>query len=257
MAQVLRFDWPVPGGTLAAYAARAVAETGDRPVVVFLHGALRYAAMLEFWAGSLGEAADVVLLDLPGHGASPPQDDASLDAMADTVDSAIRLNLAGRRVLLVGESIGGTIALRIGGGPEGPVKAILAADPPLTTAKLWNVAASFRQAFEREPQNAFLRRFARDAFGLADDGVEERIYYPLLGRLRMPATILTGDIPLMPPRPVVGATSVFDAVDRFVADTFYPGKVEIEQIPDCGHLVLVQAHERCRQFLLRRLTDDL
>ena len=143
----------------------------------------------------------MVLVDLPGHGASPPIETGALPVLADLLHQLLRQVLAGRRVLLVGESVGATLALAIAGKPgPGPVRAVFAADPPLTTAKQWSVRRSFRDHYMRHPQHAYAVVLGRDFFGITPDGVEERIYYPVLGDLKVPAVIAAGDVPLAPPR---------------------------------------------------------
>lgn len=236
-----------------AYALRKWAPESDRPVVLLLHGSMRNASVLAPWAERLDAEADVVLFDLPGHGRSDPIARASVTGLANQVFMALKAAFPRRRVLLVGESLGGTVALAIGSVAQSPVKAILAADPPITTAKLWSVAQAHRKAMARASPDAFVHRLAREVFGLTPDGVEERIYYPLIGRLQVPTVIATGDVPLLPPRRISGVTSLFDPVDQFVTRNLYPGKAEIALVPNCGHLVLCDAIDASRALIDRLL----
>lgn len=246
--------WPTRNGVVAAYRRKSDPDA-DCPVVVLLHGALRQSGHLDQWVDQLEGVCDVVLLDLPGHGRSVAHGPASVAGMAETLHEAICSNLSGRNVLIVGESVGGTIALAIAGLRElGPVRAVFAADPPMTTAKLWSVARAFQEARFAASPEGFVERFGRETFGLFDGGIEEIIYYPLIGALRTPAVIATGDIPLLPPRWLDGVTCLFDPVDHFVVETFYPGKVTVEQIHGCGHLLLIDAPSACRAIILRLLS---
>ena len=68
MAQFSRVAVKFPDCTVMIYAAQPLAGS-DRPVAVFLHGALRRAELLAEWGDRLADIADVVLVDLPGHGA--------------------------------------------------------------------------------------------------------------------------------------------------------------------------------------------
>jgi pimeloyl-ACP methyl ester carboxylesterase len=239
------------------YPAQAL-EGSQRSVVVFLHGAWRRAEVFEPWADLLADVADVVLVDLPGHGQSDPIAGASVAAMADCVHEALRAALPGRQVLLVGESLGALIALTIGGETDRqPVKAVFAVDPPFTTAKLWSVGQTVRHHVTQGKFSEFGIRLAKESFGLSGDEAEEIIYYPLIGELRVPTVIATGDLSLLPPRRVKGLTCLFDTVDRFVLEQLYPGKVEVQQFADCGHLLLIDAKDRCLQIIKGMLAKHL
>lgn len=245
MAQFNATAWRTRSGSVVFYASQAPKDS-QRPVVVLLHGALRNAAVLLPWADLLSDVADVVLVDLPGHGRSEPIESATIAAMADAVHDALKAALPGRQLLLVGESLGGTIALAIGGQADPAwIRAVFAADPPVTTAKLWSVADNFRRLIASQPDNPFFARLGRDAFGITPDDIEELIYYPLIGALRVPALIATGDIRLLPPRRVNGVTCLFDPVDQFVVAHLYPDKARIHRIANCGHLLLVDAKAEC------------
>ena len=244
-------------GEVMLYPAQPL-EGSQRPVVVFLHGAWRRAEVFEPWGDLLADVADVVLVDLPGHGQSDPIAVATVAAMADCVHEALRGLLPGRQVLLVGESLGGLIALTIAGEAHcEPAKAVFAADPPFTTTKLWSVSQTVRHHAGLGNFSEFAIQLAKETFGISGEEVEEIIYYPLAGKLRLPTVIATGDLALMPPRSVEGLTCLFDSVDRFVLEQLYPGKVEVRQFADCGHLLLIDAKDRCLEIIKSMLAKHL
>jgi pimeloyl-ACP methyl ester carboxylesterase len=247
--------WPTRHGEVASYCAATAPATG-RPIVVTLHGALRSSGALLDWAALISDVADVALMDLPGHGRSSSAGPASIIGMAESLHDAIGAAFGGRRVILVGESLGGTVALAMGGmAASGPVGAVFAADPPMTTGKLWNLAGVFRSVIGKSAEPAFVDRLASETFGITPEGAEERIYYPLIAALRVPAVIATGDVPLLPPRRMMKVACLFDVVDRFVVETHYPGKAQIRLIPDCGHVLLVEAPDTCRKIVAEMARD--
>jgi pimeloyl-ACP methyl ester carboxylesterase len=257
MGQYQRLRIPTRQGDIAAYLAEPW-RGGEHPLIIMLHGALRSAAVLGGWGERLAGIADVALVDLPGHGNSNAPDQASVAGMTPILAEAIRTAFPGRRALLVGESLGGTIGLAIGGLDDpGPVRAVFAADPPITTTKLWSVHGNFRKVMGQGPGETFVDRLGRDTFGMTTDGLREIVYYPLIGALKLPAVIATGDVPLQPPRILSKVTSLFDGVDQFVAGKLYPGKVRIERIPDCGHLLLLEAPEACLTIIRRMMAEHL
>jgi pimeloyl-ACP methyl ester carboxylesterase len=225
-----------------------------RPLVVFLHGALRRAADLARWVDLLSDVADVILVDLPGHGNSADLDPATVRSMAATIHDALLQMNPSRRVFLVGESIGGTVALAIGGLAEPSwLCGLFLADPPLTTGKLWNVANEFRLALAQQPDQPFLARFARDAFGISEDGIDDIRYYDLFEDLRTPALIAYGDAAAAPQIEPRSSTTVFDEANRVILERRYPEKVKTLQVTNCGHLLLVDAEDQCLELITEML----
>lgn len=234
---------PKAPGDLATYLAVPFNNTDpDYPLVVFLHGAGRKAGVFEPWRKLLLGKADVCLIDFPGHGLSPALLPASIDVFAQAVDRLLRAQFAKRRILIVGESFGGLVAMKLAGGEaDNPVKAILAADPPFTTAKQWAIINTFRAKFTREPEDTFFFSFAEEVFGITPTSVTERIYYPLLATLKVPTMLVTGDLPMLPPRVLKSVACLNDPVDEFVIDNLYSDKVMRRRIEKSGHLMLTES----------------
>ncbi len=235
-----------PDGELVLYSAQPW-HGSPRPVIVLIHGALRWSETLSDWGDDLADIADVVLIDLPGHGRSDPLLPASVDALAKRIAEGIQAGLADRDVMLVGESLGGLVALAIGGMADpGPVRAVFAADPPLTTRKLRNVHANLNKYLREYPeQAAFSKSLAFEVFGMSGEVIEERIYYPVIGRLKVPAMIVTGDQALYPHHARSAVACVIDEVDRFVLGEFYGDKVMVRQIEDGDHRLLTHRKPEC------------
>jgi pimeloyl-ACP methyl ester carboxylesterase len=87
----------------------AYTEFGDGPVAVFVHGVGTNGVLWRHVIGELAGTSRCVAIDLPGHGATPPSDDPSIDAMAGVVaDLCDGLGLG--QVDLVANDTGGAIA---------------------------------------------------------------------------------------------------------------------------------------------------
>jgi pimeloyl-ACP methyl ester carboxylesterase len=107
-----------PGGTLSFEVVDLTPPWRDEaPVIVFHHG---LGATSEIWAEWLPVLVDryrIVRFDLPGFGRSTRSEgrvDWSLDGLVDDVLAVARAAGA-ERFHLVGESLGGTVALRLAG----------------------------------------------------------------------------------------------------------------------------------------------
>jgi hypothetical protein len=152
-------------------------------------------------------------------------------------------------------SLGALVAMRIAGREDpGPVKAVLAVDPPITTSRLWNAERALRGHLAQHPQNALAREFVAEVFGFVETGNEERIYYPLVRDLRRPARIAMGSLPLMPVRELDVIACLFDEVDRFVIEQYHADKAEVRRLPGKHHLLLFNDRENC-QVLIEEMVD--
>lgn len=83
---------------------------GNGPTIVLVHG---LGSRDEHWlpvARLLANHHRVVLVDLPGHGASPMPDPFSLDRAIAALDLALARETARGPCILVGHSVGGLIA---------------------------------------------------------------------------------------------------------------------------------------------------
>jgi pimeloyl-ACP methyl ester carboxylesterase len=236
-------------GQIAIYSG-SLKFSRERPLVVFLHGALRRASDLARWVDLLADAADVILVDLPGHGGSADIAPATVQAMAARVHAALLEMNPSRRVFLVGESIGGTVALAIAGLAEPAwLRGLFLADPTLATGRLRNVANEFRLAIAQQPDRPFLARFARETFGISGTGIEDIAYHDLFADLRTPTLIAYGDAVAGPQAGPRSSTTVFDETDRAILAQRYPERATTLQIKDAGHLLLVDAERQCLDLI--------
>lgn len=102
-----------------------VGRTGPRRAVrLLVHGAGRRASHLLPWAGE-----GYVLAELPGHGAGPMME-GGLEACARAFDHALRARWPQAALSVVGESLGGLVALAM------DVEQVVALDPPLAPSPI-------------------------------------------------------------------------------------------------------------------------
>ncbi|OXE35926.1 MAG: hypothetical protein CGW95_10855 [Phenylobacterium zucineum] len=146
-----------PGGRIALWSDWG-SHDPTKQIVIIVHGALRDARALSHWATRFQGTTDVVLLELPGHGRSDPIPSPTVVSMADHILSAVSDSFRNRKVTMVCESLGGLIGLEIAGRSEtGPITNVIACDPPMTTAKLWNVQNNLLRILNDKTLNSIFK----------------------------------------------------------------------------------------------------
>jgi pimeloyl-ACP methyl ester carboxylesterase len=171
-------------------------RTSSRPLVIVLHGALRHSENTQAWFPVLSKDFDVIFVDLPGHGHSPSDGEPSIPAFTERFREFLLRHFARRDVVIVGESVGGLVALGVADGRTPCVRGVIAADPPLSTAKQWPIYANFVHRATTRPIGDYLMTLFANAFGYTLQGlIGDRIYYSILAHVTAPALILTGTLP--------------------------------------------------------------
>jgi pimeloyl-[acyl-carrier protein] methyl ester esterase len=87
-----------------------VESVGDGPPLVLLHGFAMHGGLFGPILHALAQRHRVHVVDLPGHGYSPPADEASLAAVADSVVASLDVD---DPAAFVGWSYGGLVAQHI------------------------------------------------------------------------------------------------------------------------------------------------
>ncbi len=234
------------------------ALTSKRPMVLLIHGALRRSDVLAAWYPILSPHYDVFLVDMPGHGRSPGEGPASVASIAARLREIIQAHFRSRAVVVIGESTGGIVAASLGDGTIEAVRGVVASDPPLSTAKQWPVQHSVMRAFERSPDNQFIKDFGYEVFGIAADGkITERLYYDVFARVAVPTLLLTGDLSLWPSTGRTGVPCLLDDVDRHVIASFGNQHIRSETIRGSGHLIMSPPGEQCRDLVTKFCRERL
>lgn len=171
---------------------RPEVRTSKRPVAVFIHGLGRQIS--DIWPGvAMAErCADVLLLSLPGV-----QTDEiavpSIDNIAKMYLCAIRAVVGARPSLIIGESVGGLVALAMAPG----VDRVVLIDPPLTMSDQWPIWWSI----EHSPPGSlgFPKTLLDECVGTSPEA-SEQISYLHLVKDGSKVRVICGAEPLLPPR---------------------------------------------------------
>lgn len=246
-------DVKTSSGPISIVVAQAPKQS-SAPVVMMLHGMMRDARFLMEWYAVVPPRLDLVLVDLPGHGRSLGHGASTVDAIATRVSEVIALQFAGRDVVVNGESLGGLIALALAGRDIPEIRGVVASDPPLSTAKQWNVYANFiKYTHETATMSEDQRAIFTNLLGVAGkDHVRETLYYDLVRAVRVPTLMLMGDVPLFPATPTRSAMpSVLDEVDRYVIGLIGNRHVRLQTVANKGHVLLDQPEPALRDAILK------
>jgi pimeloyl-ACP methyl ester carboxylesterase len=209
-----------------------------RPIAVVIPGFLRtIVATRPFGEAVAMRGPDVRLRALPGHHQNEPMlSETSLESLTAHFRAWLEVYEPSRTKVLVGESLGGLIALALARDPPPGLRAVVAADPILKTYGRMDL----RLECANPANPAFLiEAYGRGLFGV--DSVEDgRDFRGAIGATAIPAHVLAAG----------GPSSVLDAEDRDQLRGT-PGVILHELGPEVGHLVLVDARAQAVDIVAR------
>ncbi|GAA2844836.1 pyruvate dehydrogenase E2 component (dihydrolipoamide acetyltransferase) [Aminobacter aminovorans] len=236
---------------------------GEGRPIVLIHG---FGADLNSWRPMLAAGpvdAPLLALDLPGHGASPRQTPADLDAIACDVEATLTALDVGP-LLLVGHSFGAAVAATVAARGHADVRALALIAPAGLGPE---INGAFLQGFVRARSEAslmpWLRQLVSDEQVLSKpfvnatlaqatdielrtsqaeisdrffaDGTQTFDIRGLLAALRIPVRVIVG------------------ANDRIIPASQsqgLPGEVALHVFPATGHMPQVERREQVLKILL-------
>lgn len=173
---------------------------------------------------------------LPGFG-SPLLAETSIAAFARAFDEVA--DQVGP-VVVLGHSAGALIALSM---RSRNVRRILAVEPPLETAKLWQLGPRMVETFSEHSD------FYRGVIGYDGRTFTGRNYLHLLDELPVPTDFVVGDQPTFPTRPLAAAASSVDEAQRLLIRRSRNAALHIA--PNAGHIIQREAPVFLFEVLLR------
>lgn len=197
----------------------------DAPVVLAIAGV--FAKPDAFWfrlQQKLPEAT-VLAAQLPGH-FSPQLSEVSVQAYAAAFGEVLQNQVGGRPILVVGDSIGGVVALAI----PNPGLMRLVLDPPLRTAFLWSMQSFCERIYAQQPDK---REFLEKIFAFDGTKFGDVDYTPLI---HTPARVLMGEIPRDPPREWQRMPSLLGEEERQILMAA-PG-IRTSLVRNIGHVIV-------------------
>ena len=131
--------------------------TGSLPAIACLHGTGGHAGRFERLGRVVEAERRVLAHDLRGHGRSPWSGEQTTDAHVDDLAAVLRARGI-EHAALIGEGVGGLIAIEYAAGHTDRVTALVLLDPPLSTT-----GAEWRRRAETER--------ASRSFGRVDEAI--------------------------------------------------------------------------------------
>ncbi len=251
---------PVPFGPAAIQPVAATCDgrrtfgflvTSDpghaRPAIVAIAGAFRESSLLFPTVLALCAEFDVLLVDMPGMNGTGPAVSASIESFAQHVVDLVGTELAGRDLLLLGESFGGPVALEASAAlGTARVRGIALVDPPLTYAAQLRVRAYMQAA--GLPRTPFLDSYI-DGNGIVRDA-DPDAYLQRLRDAGASASVLILAGGRFDNDNLGAPAALVSPADEAAIAACGLGDLFFVRLPQAGHLVLKEAPNAAHEALL-------
>jgi pimeloyl-ACP methyl ester carboxylesterase len=190
---------------------------------------------------------DIVLCELPGHGASGEVVDVSIDAFAGEYATVIDATLQqATGLFVIGESLGGLVALALAHLRPGKISNVILVDTPFHLTRP-DLAASISESWRTMGRRPYVRRICIEIMGFdPDDGrvVCTSVSYELVRNATFGCVHLTGGDES--PSGLGSAVSDADVAALLAAN---PAMLMAPRVSGAGHAVLLDNPDGARAAL--------
>jgi pimeloyl-ACP methyl ester carboxylesterase len=226
-----------------------------KPAIVVIPGSFRPAEMLQPAARLLCDDYDILIVDMPGFGASPIYEPASIASFAGRAFDLMQAVLGERETILLGESIGGIVAMALAHNLAGRLRAAVYLDPPVSATALAAARNYLRRGTAGVAMDDFFTGYV-DGPGMFGDGGAQG-YWPLVATAaaHAPTLIMSGGRTTW-----VGAASpgaLFTQDDEAAALAMQIETLAVQRIPTAGHLLYQENPGECATATVRFLRAAL
>lgn len=144
-----------------------------RPIALFLPGLLAALPLAAVRSLAFVELFDIVLCELPGHGASGEVAEVSLEAFAAEYAAVIDTALTrAANLVVIGESLGGLVALALGRLRPAQIRNVILVDTPFRLTRP-EPAAWIGEAWRNSGRRRYVRQVCLDILGF--DPIDLRV----------------------------------------------------------------------------------
>ncbi|CAN7200785.1 glycosyltransferase [Phenylobacterium sp. LjRoot219] len=223
--------------------SRPEVAASRRPMVLALPGLFGDPEDLANLPEVVAQVADAVLLRL---GDLPPSllADGALADLARAVGEVIDRLYADRAVVVLGASIGATVAL---GVRAAAVRRIVAIEPILATEALWPLAEPLRGHLRSRPDDPQSRNLFWRLFGVSRERTAPRDHRQALDGLAVPVDVILGGELLGEPRAVTAFPSLVAPAERARLAALPPARLHLA--PGVGHNVQADAAKLLKEVV--------
>ncbi len=226
-----------------------------KPALVVIPGSFRPAQMLLPAARLLCDDYDILIVDMPGFGASPVYEPASIGSFALRAADLLRAVLGERETILLGESIGAIVAMALAPALDGRLRAAVYLDPPVSATALSAARDYLRRGTAGVAMDEFFTGYVEGP-GMLGDG-SPRGYWPMLAAAatHAPTLLMSGGRAAW-----LGAASpgaLFTPDDAATARALHVDALAVQRIPTAGHLLYQENPGECATATLRFLRAAL
>ena len=238
----------IPGRIAQISVCRIPAEPRPgKPIALFLPGLLSALPLAAARALAFVDLFDIVLCELPGHGASDEVEKISVNAFADEYAALIASALPRATGLsIIGESLGGLVALALARLRPEQVRNVILLDTPfhLTRPEL---AEWISESWHSSGERPYVRRICREVMGFdpLDGRVERELsHYDMVRDASFSLVHLLGSN-----QSPSGIASVVSNADIAALRAANPAMLIPPRIRGCGHAVLLDNPDGARAAL--------